>query len=202
MGTKLSNHLFDELAKKYDTKERIALARIIQKEVEKELEEAQNKVLLDYGSGTGLVSLDLAASVEYLYLVDSSKEMTAITDRKISRQGLINAEAICHDLLESNLELPADIILVSLVLLHIPDTNHILKRLYQQLSPKGKLIIVDFDLNERVKDSRIHSGFDKQLLKDQLKEVGFLHLSSDTFYTGEQLFMKEDASLCLTLGYK
>lgn len=202
MGAKLSNHLFDELAKKYDTKERIALARIIQKEVEKELEEAQNKVLLDYGSGTGLVSLDLAASVEYLYLVDSSKEMTAITDRKISRQGLVNAEAICHDLLESNLELPADIILVSLVLLHIPDTNHILKRLYQQLSPKGKLIIVDFDLNERVKDSRIHSGFDKQLLKDQLKEVGFLHLSSDTFYTGEQLFMKEDASLCLTLGYK
>ena len=202
MGTELSNHLFDELAKKYDTKERIALANIIQKEVEKELEEAQNKILLDYGSGTGLVSLDLASSVEHLYLVDSSEEMTAIAHQKIMQQSLDNVEAICHDLLESNLEVSADIILVSLVMLHIPNTNHILKQLYQQLNPKGKLIIVDFDLNERINDSRVHNGFDKQLLKEQLKEVGFLHLSSDTFYTGEQLFMKEDASLCLTLGYK
>ena len=79
----MANELFDELAKRYDSDKQIFLASIIQKEVEAELEESQDKTFLDYGSGTGLVSLDLASYVDELYLVDSSKEMTAITANKI-----------------------------------------------------------------------------------------------------------------------
>lgn len=198
----MANELFDELAKRYDSDKQIFLASIIQKEVEAELEESQDKTFLDYGSGTGLVSLDLASYVDQLYLIDSSKEMTAITTNKIKTNQIENASALCRDLIKEDLTFKVDIILVSLVLLHIPDTDLVLKQLYKHLNPKGKLIIVDFDKNEKITDSRVHNGFDKQELKEKMQTTGFVHVSSDTFYQGEKLFMKEDASLCLTLGYK
>ena len=140
----MANELFDELAKRYDSDKQIFLASIIQKEVEAELEESQDKTFLDYGSGTGLVSLDLASYVDELYLVDSSKEMTAITANKIQTNQIKNASALCRDLIKEDLTFKVDIILGSLVLLHIPDTDFVLKQLYKHLNPKGKLIIVDF----------------------------------------------------------
>lgn len=198
----MSNELFDGIAKKYDTEKQIELAKIIENEVLKELNEAKDKTLLDYGSGTGLVSLGLVDYVKELFLVDSSKEMTAIATQKITDKQITNAQAICRDLLDEELDLKVDIILVSLVLLHIPNTELILSKLYNQLKPGGQLIIVDFDLNEKINDSRVHNGFEQNDLKGKLLEVGFKDTSSRIFYQGKELFMKQDASLVLTLGSK
>lgn len=198
----MSNQLFDGIAKKYDTEKQIELAKIIEVEVLKELNESKDKALLDYGSGTGLVSLGLSDYVKELFLVDSSKEMTAIATQKISEKQITNAKAVCHNLLEEEFDLKVDIILVSLVLLHIPNTELILIKLYNQLKSGGQLIIVDFDLNEKINDSRVHNGFEQNDLKGKLLEAGFKDTSSRIFYKGKELFMKQDASLVLTLGSK
>lgn len=198
----MSNQLFDGIAKKYDTEKQIELAKIIEAEVLKKLQASKNKTLLDYGSGTGLVSLGLSDYVKELFLVDSSKEMTAIATQKISDKQLENTQAICQDLLVEELGVKVDIILVSLVLLHIPNTELILTKLYNQLNPDGKLIIVDFDFNEKITDSRVHNGFKESFLKGKLLETGFKDVSSRVFYHGKELFMKQDASLVLTLGSK
>ena len=198
----MNNNLFDDLAKKYDSKERVFLANKIQNRVYLELDDSLEKILLDYGSGTGLVSLNLTSMVNKVYLVDSSEEMTQITNHKIKDQEILNAKALCHNLMTETLDLKADIILVSLVLLHIPDTQKILEELYRRLNDHGKLIIVDFDLNDKINDSRVHNGFDKKQLASQLTDAGFTNITAETFYQGEKIFMKEDASLCLTVGYK
>lgn len=196
----MTENLFDNIAKKYDSEKQIHLAKKIQDKVKSELQETSDKVLLDYGSGTGLVSLDLAGSVKELYLVDASKEMTEITSQKIKQQELRNAKALEANLLTTELPFKADIILISLVLLHVPETQNFLAKLKKQLNTGGKLLIVDFDLNEKITDKRVHNGFEKNYLKEVLESIGFTDVLSETFYEGEKLFMNQDASLCLTVA--
>lgn len=112
-----------------------------------------------------MVSLDLAGSVKELYLVDASKEMTEISSQKIKQKELRNAKALEANLLTTELPFKADIILISLVLLHVPETQKFLAKLKKQLNAGGKLLIVDFDLNEKITDKRVHNGFEKKLFK-------------------------------------
>lgn len=196
----MTENLFDNIAKKYDSEKQIHLAKKIQDKVKSELQETSDKVLLDYGSGTGLVSLDLAGSVKELYLVDASKEMTEITSQKIKQKELRNAKALEANLLTTELPFKADIILISLVLLHVAETQNFLAKLKKQLNTGGKLLIVDFDLNEKITDKRVHNGFENNYLKEVLESIGFTDVLSETFYEGEKLFMNQDASLCLTVA--
>ncbi len=55
----MEHNVFEEMAKRYDTEDRIELAKVIVKEVKQELQDSKSKSLIDYGSGTGLVSLAL-----------------------------------------------------------------------------------------------------------------------------------------------
>lgn len=62
----MDNNVFEQMANRYDTEERIELAKKIVKEVRLELQNCKSKSLIDYGSGTGLVSLQLRFSRFYL----------------------------------------------------------------------------------------------------------------------------------------
>jgi len=126
----MDNNVFEELAKRYDTEERMALANVIVGEVKAELQDSKTKSLIDYGSGTGLVSLELSALVESILLVDSSKQMLEVAKAKILHRGIPNAKVLYSDFTQETPELKADIVLLSLVLLHIPDTNKILQELF------------------------------------------------------------------------
>lgn len=196
----MTENLFDNIAKKYDSEKQINLAKKIQDRVKSELQGTSDKVLLDYGCGTGLISLDLASLVKELYLVDASKEMVEIASQKIKQKDLTNTKALEANLLTMRLPFKADIILISLVLLHVRETKVFLAKLKKQLNIGGELLIVDFDLNEKITDKRVHNGFAKNYLKEVLESVGFTQILSETFYEGEELFMNQAASLCLTVA--
>lgn len=76
----MENNVFEEMAKRYDTEERIELAKVVVKEVRKELQNSQSKTLIDYGSGTGLVSLELSDVVDSMVLIDASKKMLEVAE--------------------------------------------------------------------------------------------------------------------------
>ncbi|MFJ1628343.1 class I SAM-dependent methyltransferase [Marinilactibacillus psychrotolerans] len=78
----MNENIFEEMAKRYDTPERIKLANIISKEVSTQLADSQEKTMIDYGSGTGLISVQLAHEVSELIMVDSSNEMLKVVDGK------------------------------------------------------------------------------------------------------------------------
>src|SRR5690606_17138563 len=99
-------------------------------------------------------------------------------------------------------ELKADIVLMSLVLLHIPDTKRILQSVFDILNEGGKLIIVDFDKNERVTHPKVHNGFSHDELKKLLSEIGFKQIEIKTFYHGTRVFVNEDASMFLASSIK
>jgi len=191
------------MAKRYDTEERIALTIVIVEEVRMELKSSQSKFLMDYGSGTGLISLELSYLVDSILLVDSSKQMLDVVSDKIYRKGITNAKVLHADFTQQKTHgLQADIILMSLVLLHIPDTKKILENLYHMLNKDGKLIIIDFDKNSKISHPKVHNGFSHKELEGKLNEVGFTSIQINTFYHGEHIFMKQDASMFLSSSMK
>jgi len=91
---------------------------------------------------------------------------------------------------------------MSLVLLHIPDTKKILQELFNILNSGGKLIIIDFDKNDEINHPKVHNGFSHEELKRGLTEVGFKSNEIKTFYHGNRIFMKQDASMFISISIK
>ncbi|WP_226535876.1 class I SAM-dependent methyltransferase [Fictibacillus halophilus] len=198
----MENNVFEEMAKRYDTEERIELAKVITKKVRTELENSKSKSLIDYGSGTGLVSLELSDLVDSVLLVDSSMQMLEVAEAKIARQGITNSKILYSDFTQGTPEIKADIVFMSLVLLHIPDTKKILQELFNILNNDGKLIIIDFDKNDKVYHPKVHNGFSHEELKLKLSEAGFRSIEIRTFYHGNSIFMNQDASMFISSSIK
>jgi ubiquinone/menaquinone biosynthesis C-methylase UbiE len=198
----MENNVFEQMAKRYDTKERIELAKVIVKEVRPELRNSKSKSLIDYGSGTGLISLELSDLVDSILLVDSSEQMLEVAKAKISHNGITNSKVLYSDFTQETPGLKADIVLMSLVLLHIPDTRKILQELFNILNNGGKLIIIDFDKNDKINHPKVHNGFSHEELKKRLSEVGFKSNEIKTFYHGNRIFMNQVASMFLTSSIK
>lgn len=198
----MEENVFEQMAKRYDSDERKELARIVAEEVKPEVQDSRSKSLIDYGSGTGLVGLALADRVESILLVDSSQQMLEVAQAKISRGEITNAKVLYTDFTQESPELQADIVLVSLVLLHVPDTKKILQELYNVLTEDGKLIIIDFDKNEKVTHPKVHNGFVHEELKQLLSEVGFKDIEIRNFYSGKNIFVNEDATMLISTSRK
>lgn len=198
----MENNIFEQMARRYDTEERMKLAKIIIKEVRQELQNSTSKSLIDYGSGTGLISLELSDLVDSILLIDSSRQMLEVATAKISRRGITNSKVLYSDFTERTPNLQADIVLMSLVLLHIPDTTKILQELYTILNKNGKLLIIDFDKHDKVNHPKVHNGFLHKELKKRLLEVGFKSTEIKTFHYGTGIFMKQDASMFISSSIK
>ncbi|WP_393967313.1 class I SAM-dependent methyltransferase [Enterococcus faecium] len=199
----MTKNIFDSIANHYDSPDRQALSKIIREELTTYLpRDSHQKVLLDYGGGTGLVSLPLAERFKELIIADASETMLKMAEEKIQAADLKNVRTIHAD---ASVEFPAvqaNLILLSLVLLHIPDTENILTKLYEILAPGGQLIIVDFDKNEQISHPKVHNGFSQEELNNRLEKTGFVSATSHTFHRGEKLFMNKNASLFLSISQK
>lgn len=195
--------IFDEMAHRYDTEERAAVAGVIAGEIRAYAKRAATKNAVDYGCGTGLVGLQLAGDFKSLVLMDASAAMVDVVRQKMQRARLQNASAMQADLTEGEPpDVQADCVFMAQVLLHIPNTRLILERLNTLLRPGGQLLIVDFDRNAQVESDKVHNGFEQATLARQVEETGFSRVSSHTFHHGSRMFMNQDASLFLMEAWK
>ncbi|MEI5989539.1 hypothetical protein A5881_001027 [Enterococcus termitis] len=189
-------NVFDQIAQRYDSPKQLELANIITKEIKTELGNTTGKTALDYGCGTGLIGLQISAEFEEMLFIDPSKEMIHVVDQKIAQMNRTNVKTVVGSFAnEETLNIKADLIIVSLVLLHVPDTLDSLKSLYRALNSKGHILVVDFDKNENINHEKVHNGFSQLELKQQLEKIGFKSVSSRTFYHGQNIFMNQDASM-------
>lgn len=198
----MTDNIFEQMAKRYDTPDRIELTNIILEQIKPEFQNTQTSTLLGYGSGTGLIGLELSSLVDSVVLVDSSEQMLEVAEAKINSQKIKNAEVLNADFTKEVLAVQADIILISLVFLHVPDTNLLLENLYSILNPGGKLIIIDFDKNEKVSHPKIHNGFTHEEMENYLLQVGFKSIETETFHSGKNIFAKQDASMFMSTSLK
>ncbi|WP_171015005.1 class I SAM-dependent methyltransferase [Culicoidibacter larvae] len=197
-------NIFDNIATKYDNPERIVIADLIAGKIAQYLPNngETTGTAADVGCGTGLIGLQLANHFQQLTLIDASQKMLDIVEQKIATLALGNAKTVYSDLHKPLDNISFDVIFMSQVLLHVPDTEPFLNNIYQMLNPGGKLLIVDFDKNPAIIDDRVHNGFDQDTLHEVLKKLGFHNPTSETFYYGERNFMNQDASMFIMQAQK
>lgn len=187
---------FDMIANKYDTTERIQIAKISSEAIREVLLDSKSKNAIDFGCGTGLVGMNLLKDFNSVLFLDTSQNMIRQIKQKIADLNIQNADTLCFDLeKEPPIGLHADFIFMAQVLLHIKDVELVLSRLYDVLGTGGHLIIVDFDKNEEIESDLVHNGFEQAKLADIMSKMGYKDIHSKTFYTGSKIFMGHDASM-------
>lgn len=130
--------IFDMMANRYDTFDRIEIAKLISDAIREYLVDANKKKAIDFGCGTGLVGMNLLNDFNYLIFLDTSQKMIDQIKQKIIDFNIENVATLCFDLeKESLLDLHADYIFMSQVLLHIKDVELVLSRLYDVLNLGG-----------------------------------------------------------------
>ncbi|RAP74228.1 class I SAM-dependent methyltransferase [Paenibacillus montanisoli] len=187
---------FDMIANLYDTPERIQIAKVSSDAIRNYLVDAKSKNAIDFGCGTGLVGMDLLNEFNSVLFLDTSPNMINQIEQKISDFNLQHVDTLCFDFEKEGLsELHADYIFMAQVLLHIPDVEFVLSRLFEVLNEGGHLLIVDFNKNEKIDSDLVHNGFNQAELADMMTKIGYRDIQSETFYTGSKLFMGHDASM-------
>lgn len=146
--------------------------------------------VLDYGCGTGLVSLFLLPHVRSVTGADNSPGMLEVLQRKIAEGGIENMK-VMHLNLEER-PVPSDryhMIVTSMTMHHVADTGKVLRAFHELLHPGGKLCIADLDAEPGIfhppeaASSVHHHGFDRRWLKDQSAAAGFTEMHDVTAHT-------------------
>ena len=141
--------------------------------------------VLDFGCGTGLLTLQLQPQVRSITGVDSSRGMLEILNGKISGRKLANARAVLCDL-ENGGALPGkyDLVVSSMTLHHIPEVAPLLAHFYGVLAPGGCLCIADLDDEggrfHGDNTGVFHFGFERDVLRRCFAEAGFVNIVDDT----------------------
>jgi ubiquinone/menaquinone biosynthesis C-methylase UbiE len=141
--------------------------------------------VLDFGCGTGLLTLALQPHVRTITAVDSSQGMIDVLEAKVKAQGLKNVRTRRVDL-EQGDEIPGtfDLAASSMTFHHIKDTGLLLDRIAGVLKPGGKIAIADLDLDEgKFHDSNegvFHFGFDRHMMKKLFEAAGFVSVRNRT----------------------
>ncbi|NUU63615.1 class I SAM-dependent methyltransferase [Paenibacillus agri] len=187
---------FEMIANTYDTPERIQIAKVSSDAIREYLVDAKGKTAIDFGSGTGLLGMNLLGDFHSVLFLDTSPNMINQIKQKISEFNIQNADTLCFDFEKEDLsDLRVDYIFMAQVLLHIADYELVLSRLYDVLNEGGHLLIVDFDKNENVASDLVHNGFQQDELTGKMTKIGYGNIQSKTFYTGSKIFMGQDASM-------
>lgn len=188
--------IFEAIANKYDTYERIKIAKITSNAIREYIVNGKDKSAIDFGCGTGLIGMNLLNDFHSMLFLDTSQKMLEQIKQKISDSNIQNADTLCFDFETAfRSDIHADYVFMAQVLLHINNVELVLSRLYKVLNPEGHLLIVDFNKNEEIISDKIHNGFDQEKLIDLMTKIGFKEIKSKTFYSGNKIFMNQDASL-------
>lgn len=187
---------FDRIANKYDTPERVQLAKVVSDAIRDYLVDSKSKEAIDFGCGTGLIGMNLLNDFKSILFLDTSQKMINQVEQKITDLNIKNGNTLCFDFEKDSLSsLSVDYIFMSQVLLHIKEFKPVLLKLFDSLKHDGHLIIVDFNKNLEVDSDMVHNGFDQVYLVDILSQIGLKFIQSKTFYKGKKLFMGQNASL-------
>jgi cyclopropane fatty-acyl-phospholipid synthase-like methyltransferase len=134
--------------------------------------------ILDFGCGTGLVTLRLQPFVKTVTGEDSSEGMLDVLRGKVRAMGLINVQTRLVDFEIGDLREGAyDLIVSSMTLHHVSDTATLFSQWYGLLAPRGTLCFADLDREDGSfhgdNTGVFHLGFERAKLKTLLQQVGF-----------------------------
>jgi SAM-dependent methyltransferase len=177
---------FDALAAVWDANPfRRGLTRDITRAMEAAGVFAGVRNALDFGCGTGLLTLELAGRAGTVVGLDTSPAMLDELAAKISRAGLPNVGTLLADLGRGD-PLPGsyDLIASAMALHHVLEPIPVLTRLFAAATRGGRLALADLDSEGGAfHDDNAgvhHFGFDRIDLADALAGIGWTDIDART----------------------
>jgi ubiquinone/menaquinone biosynthesis C-methylase UbiE len=177
---------FDKDAAQWDDNPiKVKMATDVAAAIIQEAKPAKNMDVMDFGCGTGLVTLKLQPLVKSITGVDSSQGMLAALQNKVAQQALGNVFTRFVDFEHGkHAQGSFDLIVSSMTLHHVPDTLALFKEWSALLRPGGQVSFADLDAEDGSfhsdKTGVFHFGFDRDVLKQMLHEAGFSDFSATT----------------------
>jgi cyclopropane fatty-acyl-phospholipid synthase-like methyltransferase len=144
---------------------------------------SKEMVVMDLGAGTGLLSYFIAPYVKKIVALDTSPSMLEEFQAK-SDEFEAQTETILSDIMKYDKESEYDLIVSSMTIHHIEDIKALFSKLYKLLKPNGYIAIADLDTEDGTFHSEdtgvFHHGFDRDILKNMAKNVGFKDINIQT----------------------
>jgi cyclopropane fatty-acyl-phospholipid synthase-like methyltransferase len=177
---------FDQAAATWDEQpRRVRLAGAVADEIARQIHLWHDMDVLDFGCGTGLLTLALQPLVRSVTGADASSGMLDVLKQKVQAQGLANVETI---LLDREVPLSLDarfhLIVSSMALHHVANLAPLFSRFHEQLEPGGRVALADLDREDGSfhEDARdvFHLGFERSELQTLLAAAGFVGLDVTT----------------------
>jgi len=186
MKAKSERRDFDKDATTWDQEpRRLKLARDVSTAILKRIGDPSHLDVLDFGCGTGLLTLQLQPHVRSITGVDSSRGMLDVLNKKVEDQKLSNVRTLHLDYEGGDdLRGPYDLIVSNMALHHIPDVAPLLALFFRKLNPLGFLCITDLDSEGgRFHEDDVgvfHQGFDRGKMAQWFRQAGFVDVHHET----------------------
>lgn len=142
--------------------------------------------VLEFGCGTGLITLALAPHVAHITAMDSSTEMLAMLRHKCEQQKLGNLTLRQGGVPDQLPDLGYDLVVSSMTLHHVADVGHLFRVLFDHLKPGGQVAFADLDSEDGSfhgdAPGVAHHGFQRTGFKRLLSHAGFDAIRFSTAY--------------------
>jgi len=184
---------FAHKAKSYEENaKRVSNVQNIADGILKELSYDKNMNIVDFGSGTGLLTQEIAPHVGKIQAIDMSSSMSEVLRSKIPNFPCplevhtldITREPYEHKI--SNI----DGIVSSMTIHHIENLEDLFVKFYNLLNDNGTIGLADLETEDgtfHTDDTGVfHFGFDKEEFLNTAKKVGFRDLKIETISTASK----------------
>lgn len=174
---------FDQAAKQWDQNPgRVALANKVVQAMTTQVSLQPDNHVIDFGCGSGLITLQLAPLVASVTAMDTSAGMLEVLQEKCRAAAITNvATRLITDQPEPADANQADLVITSMVLHHIPQLEPAVQKLADWVKPGGHLVIVDLEPEDGSfhgpEAGKVHHGLDPEqlagMLANQKMEIQF-----------------------------
>lgn len=177
---------FDAVASTWDNEgRRIKMQEDVFRAITKNIPSPSDMNVLDFGCGTGLLTLQLQPLVHSITGVDSSQGMLDVLSKKVSDRNLSNVRTLHLDLEHGGtLDEKYDLIVSVMTLHHIEKIKSLLSVFFNALAVNGYICLTDLDPDggkfHENNDGVFHMGFDRAALRQDMIEAGFEDIVDET----------------------
>lgn len=174
MGTK---DFFENKSKTYskDSK-RVRNVQTIANGIKNKISYTKDMHIMDFGSGTGLLSIEIAPYVGKITGVDMSKSMNKELE---ANKDLVacDLEILELDLSKSDIDKKFDGIISSMTLHHVEEITELFKKFHDMLDEGGTIALSDLYTEDGTFHSEdtgvFHFGFDEEFILKCASQAGF-----------------------------